>query len=122
MTTRPSEHFTEEGLLGAACTDCGRRHFPAARWCPWCGAADPEGVVLSTAGTLWTWTSVGAPPPGYLGTVPFGFGVVELPADGLRIVTRLTESDPSLLELGQPMDFVVVPLGDEHTTWAFAPR
>ena len=35
-----------------------------------------------------------APPPGYLGEVPFGFGVVELD-EGLRVLGRLTESDPA---------------------------
>ena len=34
-----------------------------------------------------------APPPGYLGEVPFGIGVVELP-DGVRVITCLTESHP----------------------------
>ena len=46
-----------------------------------------------TEGTLWGWTAVTAPPPGYDGELPFGFGVVEL-TDGLRVITRLTESDP----------------------------
>ncbi len=120
--TPVSDLFTDDGLVGGACAGCGRRHFPAAQWCPWCGAADPTQVVLSTAGTLWSWTSVVASPPGYLGDAPFGFGVVELPADGLRIVTRLTEADPSRLELGQPVDFVVVPLDADVSTWAFALR
>jgi hypothetical protein len=60
--------------------------------------------------------------------VPFGFGVVEL--DRIRVVTRLTESNPDALELGQPMRFVVVDIGspdgsrgsDEAVlTWAFEP-
>ena len=48
-----------------------------------------------------------------------GFGVVELPADGLRVVTRLTESDPAALEEGVAMRFTVVPLGPGTVTWAF---
>ena len=35
-----------------------------------------------------------APPPGYQGEVPYGIGVVELP-EGVRVITRLTESDPA---------------------------
>jgi uncharacterized OB-fold protein len=58
--------------------------------------------------------------------VPFGFGVVELP-EGVRVLARLTESDPSQLEAGQPMGLVVVPLhiddeGRSVTTFAFAPE
>ena len=65
-----------------------------------------------------------AAPPGYGGEVPFGFGVVELP-EGVRVVTRLTEADPSLLRFGQPMQLEVVPLheseGDAVVTYAFGP-
>ena len=51
--------------------------------------------------------------------------MVELP-EGIRIVTRLTESDPSRLTPGQPMRLTVVPLhadddGNQVVTYAFAP-
>ena len=111
--------FTASGLLGGECGACGRRHFPVAVPCPWCGSDDVATVMLSTHGTLWGWTAVTAAPPGYEGPVPYGFGVVELPADGLRVVTRLTESDPAVLEEGAPMRFTVVPLGPGIVTWAY---
>jgi uncharacterized OB-fold protein len=75
---------------------------------------------------LWAWTAVTAAPPGYRGTVPFGFGVVELD-DKVRVITRLTESDPRALEFGQPMRLVldVVDHDDDDDVdvamWAFAP-
>lgn len=112
---------TTDGLIGGRCGACGRSHFPPAAWCPWCSVSDLDRVALSTTGTLWAWTGVVAPPPGYDGEVPYGFGVVELPADGLRIVTRLTEPDPSRLTLGQPVELRTVTLDDGTTTWAFAP-
>jgi uncharacterized OB-fold protein len=57
--------------------------------------------------------------------VPYGFGVVELP-EGVRIITRLTESDPAQLAFGQPVRLVVVPLhtddgGNNVVTYAFEP-
>jgi uncharacterized OB-fold protein len=113
--------FTESGLVGGECPACDNRHFPAASFCPWCGAEGVVEVALSTTGTLWTWTAVTARPPGYEGPVPFGFGVVDLPADGLRVVTRLTVADPVLLHLGDPMAFCVVDVADGLQTWAFAP-
>jgi uncharacterized OB-fold protein len=70
---------------------------------------------------LWAWTAVNAPPPGYDGQVPYGFGVVELAADGLQVITRLTEPDPTALSEGMPMRFTVVSLTDSTTTWAFGP-
>ena len=64
-------------------------------------------------------------PPGYLGTVPYGFGVVELD-EAVRVVTRLTEPDPGALHAGQAMHLVLVPLdtgdgGDGALGYAFSP-
>jgi uncharacterized OB-fold protein len=52
-------------------------------------------------------------------------GVVELP-EGIRVITRLTESDPAALRAGHDMELRVVPLhvdaaGDDVVTFAFAP-
>ena len=69
---------------------------------------------------LWAWTAVTAAPPGYTGPVPYGFGVVELVHEQLRVITRLRESDPAQLEFGQPMTLVADELPDGVVTWAFA--
>ena len=67
-----------------------------------------------------------AAPPGYRGDVPYGFGVVELP-EGIRVISRLTESDPARLHAGQAMHLVVVPLhvdddGRQVVSYAFTPE
>ena len=113
-------------LLGSRCRDCGGRHFPRHDTCPYCASAAVEAVALSDHGLLWAHTAVTAPPPGYRGEVPYGFGVVELP-EGVRVVTRLTEPDPAALAAGMPMRLVVVPLhvddeGRQVVTFAFAPE
>ncbi len=100
-----------------------RFHFPRAEVCPFSGAADVEPRTLSSTGALWAWTAVTAPPPGYSGPVPYGFGVVELP-EGIRVVTRITESNPGALRAGQPMVLVLdtVATDDgERSIYAFAP-
>ena len=117
-------------LLGGDCGACGRVQFPMASTCPACGGDDVGEVHLPSRGKLWGWTAVTAPPPGYLGTVPFGFGVVELDG-GLRVITRLEEPDLTRLEFGMPMHLVIAVLGPdpEHgdgaddvvTTYSFAP-
>jgi uncharacterized OB-fold protein len=103
-----------------------RHHFPRLDTCPYTGATDIETVTLSTDATLWAWTAVTAAPPGYAGPVPFGFGVVELEREHLRVITRLTESDPAQLTFGQAMQLVAETLpgedGEPVVTWAFAAR
>ena len=110
--------FDADGLRGGTCGSCARRHFPRATTCPWCGGDAIEDVTLSTRGRLWAWTAVQAPPPGYGGDVPYGFGVVDLPDDGLRVVTRLVDDDPSTLHEGDEMRFTIVAIG-EVSTYAY---
>jgi uncharacterized protein len=104
--------FTADHLLGGRCGACRRHHFPSTTTCPHCGSTDVTEVALSDTGTLWAWTAVTAPPPGYRGDVPFGFGVVELP-EGIRVITRLGEPDPGRLSFGQPMRLDIAPLHEE---------
>lgn len=109
-------------LLGARCGACGHHHFPRLAQCPYCGSPDVTAVELSDHGTLWGWTEVTAPPPGYRGEVPFGFGVVELP-EGLRVITRLA-APVADYSFGQPMHLRLATLHDEDgtpvVTWEFA--
>jgi uncharacterized OB-fold protein len=112
------------GLLGTRCDDCLRPAFPRTSTCPYCGSVSVTDVTLSAEGKLWAWTQVTAPPPGYRGEVPFGFGVVELP-EGLRVITRLG-GDQDDFVFGQPMTMHVVPLHTEDDgtvveTWEFGP-
>jgi uncharacterized OB-fold protein len=113
-------------LLGSHCRHCGATLFPRTDHCGYCATPDPDRVELSRTGTLWAWTAVTSPPPGYQGEVPFGIGVVELP-EGVRVIARLTESDPAELRSGQPMSLHVVPLhtdgeGRDVVTFAFGPE
>lgn len=121
--------FDDDGdgprLRGGRCTVCSHFHFPRHDVCPYCASDATEDAELSGSGRLWAWTAVTHPPPGYLGTVPYGFGVVELP-EGLRVVTRLTEADPERLRADQAMHLVLDTLGTDDegnavVTYAFAP-
>ena len=107
-------------LIGGYSPTSGHHHFPLSPVCPYTGADDVERVTLPTTGTLWAWTSVTTPPPGYDGPIPYGFGVVELDGIGLWVVGRLTEPDPGALHEGQPMRVVTEQLGD-LTVWSFTP-
>jgi uncharacterized protein len=106
-------------LIGGYSPTSGRYHFPLLDTCPYSGARDVQQVLLSRRGRLWAWTAVTAPPPGYGGEVPYGFGVVELADEQLRIITRLKEADPAKLSFGQPMELVADELDGGALTWAF---
>ena len=111
-------------LLGARCGDCGQTSFPRLDGCPYCGSETIDAVELTDHGTLWGWTTVVHAPPGYLGAVPYGFGVVELP-EGVRVVSRLAVPDDSWT-FGQPMHLRIAEVGVDsdgarRTTWEFAP-
>jgi uncharacterized OB-fold protein len=114
----------EPVLIGGRCRECGRVCFPRHEICPYCSLGPVDEIELSRHGTLWAWTAVTAAPPGYEGPVPYGFGVVDLD-EGLRVITRITESDPSNLEKGQQMELVLDVLtehdGHRVLTYAFAP-
>jgi uncharacterized OB-fold protein len=107
-------------LIGGYSPSSGKYHFPLLDTCPYTGARDVERVALSRAATLWAWTAVTAAPPGYEGPVPYGFGIVELTNEQLRVITRVQCADVDALQFRQPMTLVAEELPGGATTWAFA--
>jgi uncharacterized OB-fold protein len=113
-------------LVAGYCEECARLHFPRSPNFPYCSSESCGERLVGNTGKLHLFTTVVNRPPGYRGAVPFGFGVVELP-EGLRVVSRLTESDVSRLHFGQSVRLVVTPLhqdeeGRSVTTYAFRPE
>ncbi len=100
-------------LKASRCRMCGNHAFPTMSSCRYCGGTDVEVVALPRQGTLWTWTVQHFMPKApYRSSEteatfrPYGMGYVELPG-ALRIETRLTESDPSKLRIGAPVELVI---------------
>ena len=127
--TWPSD---EPQLIGSRCTSCEIITFPAQGSCPRCASTGMTEHLLARRGRLWAWTTQQFPPPSppYAGPTgpdftPYGVGYVELP-DEVRVETRLTESDPSVLRLGMEMELALVPFrtddaGNDVVTFAFRP-
>jgi uncharacterized OB-fold protein len=124
--TWPSD---EPQLIGSQCLDCGIVAFPAQNSCSACTGRRTESKLLGRRGHLWSFTVQGFEPktpylPPKDGFQPYGVGYIELPGE-IKVEARLTENDPSRLEIGMPMELVVVPFasdGDEDLlTFAFAP-
>lgn len=113
-------------LLGGYSPTSGLHHFPISEVCPYTGSPDVEPVELSTHGTVWGHTAVTAAPPGYDGVIPYGFGVVELTAERLRVITRFTVADPAAMAYGDPVELCADVIGTDAdgtdiVTWAFRP-
>ncbi|HZR82527.1 MAG TPA: OB-fold domain-containing protein [Candidatus Binatia bacterium] len=112
-------------LLAGRCPACGDHHFPAGDTCPYCGRDGCQIVAIGATGTLSLFTVVNARPPGYRGPVPYGFGIVDLP-EGMRVVTRLSETRLERMRPGQPVALEIAPLftnddGDEVLSFAYGP-
>jgi acetyl-CoA acetyltransferase len=80
-------------------------------------------VPLSERGVVEVCTTVTNRPPGYDGSLPFGFGVVELP-EGLRIIARI--ADPARATPGTPVQLDTESLSTDSEgraviTYTFAP-
>lgn len=126
--TWPSE---SPQLIGSRCGACGIVTFPTQDSCPRCAATSMEEHLLPRRGTLWAWTTQAFPPPAppYSGPtgedfVPFAIGYVTL-GDDVKVETRLTETDPAVLDAATEMELVIVPFAeegdDEIVTFAFRP-
>ena len=126
LFTWPSE---EPRLMGGACGDCGAVSFPRQSSCSRCTSTAIDERLLGRTGSLWSWTVQRfEPKEPYEGPEPFepyGVGYVELPGEVI-VESRLTTADPDELEIGQPMELVVVPFltrddGTDVVTFAFRP-
>jgi uncharacterized OB-fold protein len=116
----------EPRLVASRCTLCSDIAFPAQDSCPRCGAQQSVRHLLGPHGVLWTWTVQTFPPkPPFQAADPFepyGVGYVEFPGE-VRVQARLTESDPTVLRIGAPMQLVITELPGQPGTdvYAFAP-
>lgn len=117
-------------LVGGRCADCGVVAFPRPGSCARCTGDDVVEHVLTTTGTLWTWTVQGfRPKTPYDGPEefePYGVGYVDLGGEVL-VEGRLTVSDPALLAIGQRVvleaqTYAVDVTGRRRVTFAFTPQ
>jgi uncharacterized OB-fold protein len=118
-------------LIARRETKTDRLFFPAIH--NYVKAEDSTEFLLSTVGTLWSWTVQSFMPtrPPYRGKEapeqfrPYGVGYIEIPNEVI-VEARLTESDPKKLRIGMKMRLTFVPFGlnergQEIVTFAFEP-
>ena len=64
---------------------------------------------MSTGGTLYSFTIVRVPPPGWPGPVPYVLGEVELP-EGPHVLAEVIECAHDALQVGMPMLLALRPV------------
>ncbi len=114
-------------LLGSRCRLCGELFFPRKKndVCTHCQGRGLETVRLSNHGQVVTCTVVYQRPAGgfYKGTVPYAYGVVELP-EGIRFMTLLVSDDLESIQVGSKVRLIIDPLfeddeGEQVLTYKF---
>ena len=93
-------------LLGFRCRACGIHAFGASVYCQACTSNDLEPVELGREGTLYSYTVVRVPPPGWPGPVPYVLGQVELP-EGPHVLAEVIDCAHEDLKVGLPVDLVL---------------
>lgn len=127
LFTWPSE---SPKLIGSKCPICGSIQFPKSNVCnnPDCThEKPPEEVLLSTTGTLYSYTihRYDLREPLSYHKAPYAIGAVELP-EGIIIVGRLTITEEDKIKIGMKMKLKVDKLYEDdeniYLTYFFEPE
>ena len=103
----------EQGvLLGMQCRQCAVYVFGPATFCQSCTSSDLEAVELGQRGTLFSYTIVRVPPPGWPGQVPYVLGEVELP-EGPHVLAEVIDCDHDDLQVGMSVTLALQPVAME---------
>jgi len=116
-------------LIGSRCRTCTTPYFPKSAVChnPECKASHIEDALFGPTGTLWSVAVQDYPPPPPAKFdkpyQPYAMGVVDLD-DGLRVLGRMTSSDPRSVQVGARVELVIDALchddeGNEIVSWKF---
>lgn len=103
LVSRDTEFFWAGTAIGQlrvqCCGACGELRHPPGPMCPRCHALQPEHVVASGRGAVYSFVVHHHPKvPGHDG--PFVIALVEL-AEGVRMVGELIDADPDRVHIGQ---------------------
>ncbi len=101
----PFVDFLAEGKIkGTGGKNCGARYFPPRADCAACLSADMDWFDMPTKGRLETFTEVMYGPFGFEADTPYILGLVEFPAEGLKLFARLAKDiDPKDVKVGMPV-------------------
>ena len=118
-------------LLGSRCTTCQTPYFPKSELChnANCDDSKMQDAEFGPLGTVWSYSVQNYPPPPPAVTPdpyePYALGVVDL-EDGLRVVGRLTTTDPDQIKAGARVGLELGEIGIDAegtplVSWMFRP-
>ena len=87
-------------LVAARCAACGTLHLPRVPVCACCGEEEFQAIPLASEGTLYAYTIVRTPPPGYAGE--YAVGYVDFP-EGVRVFGQVKLMSEKPLNSGMPV-------------------
>jgi len=108
-------------LMLMGCNACGRAyHYPRPA-CPHCWSEDVAWREATGRATLYTFSTVHVNDlPPFKEQLPYVVGIVDL-EEGVRMTTRLVDSDASSLRIGMPVQVDFTPLTDDIALPVFKP-
>ena len=118
-------------LLGSRCASCQTPYFPKSELChnADCDDSKMQDAEFGPRGTVWSYSVQNYPPPPPAVTAdpyePYALGVVDL-EDGLRVVGRLTTTDPDQVKVGARVGLELGEIGTDAegtplVSWMFRP-
>ena len=108
-------------LMILRCDACVLYIHPPRPACRRCGSTGVAPVRVSGRGTVYSYTVTHQPVPGY--EPPFAVVLVELEEQqGLRLVSQVSDVDPSNVRIGMPLQVHFVPLAEGVWIPAFKRR
>ena len=118
-------------LLGSRCATCSTPYFPRSAGChnPNCDVSKMEDAEFGPNGKIWSLSIQNYPPPPPVVCVdpfePFAVGMIDLD-EGLRVLGRIVSDTPEAVDVGDPVELVLAPLGNEPSgalviSWQFRP-
>ena len=102
------------------CTKCGAYMAPIKPRCVVCFAPAPEWVEACGQGTLYTFTVVHQPYPGFADRIPYNIAVVELD-EGVRVTADVVDCPNDALQIGMALEVVFDDISDQVTLPRFRP-
>ncbi len=106
------DYLREGKLVSTKCKNCGVMHWPPRTICRECISDDLEWVEFPKRAKIYTYTvQVGGIPPGY--ESPLIYALVDFD-NGMRMMSRLVDTDPDDLKEGKEVELKVVEIPNDR--------